>query len=491
MVLKDQMVHQCTECGTTSPKWVGRCTGCDGWGTVETSTVRRATRSRVAPSSVRPAVPLTAVETAPMQCRSTGVGELDRVLGGGLAPGSVTLLGGEPGIGKSTLALQVLLAMAALGDVCLLVSAEESATQVRLRAGRLGPLPEHLLVLADTNLAAVAAAVDAARPVVVVVDSIQTVCDPDVGTAAGSVAQVRACAQALTRLAKDLDIAVILVGHVTKDGALAGPRALEHVVDTVLSFEGDRHHALRLLRAVKHRFGPTGELGLFEMSDAGMRGVVDTGVLFLGDRRPSTPGSAIVAALEGRRPLLVEVQALAVAGAGAAGQSTDLGASGGWDDNDANHVSGVGRTRWGSAPPRRSAQGIDGGRLAQLLAVTERATRIRFGTLDVFVSAVGGVRLTEPAADLGIALALVSAALEVPVPADLVALGEVGLGGELRQVPHAAQRLAEAARHGFRRALLPASGPDGPDGLELIRAVTLSDAVSYLRRPVARPTAVG
>jgi DNA repair protein RadA/Sms len=482
---KDQVVHQCSECGTTTPKWVGQCPGCDAWGTIETATVTRRPSSdwRGGPA-LRPAVPLASVDLAPTECHPTGVAELDRVLGGGLVPGSVTLLGGEPGIGKSTLVLQAMVAMAGRRDVCLLVTAEESAAQVRLRAARLGPLPADLLVLADTDLPSIEASVDACGPAVLVVDSIQTIADPDVGAPAGSVAQVRACAQALTRLAKDRNVAVILVGHVTKDGALAGPRALEHIVDTVLSFEGDRHHALRLLRAVKHRFGPTGELGLFEMTDVGMTGVADASGLFLGDRRPSAAGSAIVPALEGRRPLLVEVQALVARAAGAPVASNGSGDS-------AEGETGARSASWSGPPPRRSAQGIDGGRLAQLLAVTQRAADVHFGTLDVFVSAVGGVRLTEPAADLGIALALVSAALELPVPADLVAVGEVGLGGELRQVPHTARRMAEASRHGFHRALVPASAPEGPGDLALIRVETVAEAVAYLRRPQSVPRAAG
>ena len=390
-------------------------------------------------------VPLHLVATGGTACQPTGVGELDRVLGGGLVPGSLTLLGGEPGIGKSTLLLQVLASIAHSGGPCLLVSAEESAPQVRIRAGRLGALPEGLLVLAETSLPRILEAIDACRPSVCVIDSIQTVLDPDVGSAPGTVTQVRDCAHALTRVAKERGVAIVLVGHVTKDGALAGPRALEHVVDTVLSFEGDRHHALRLLRAVKHRFGATGELGLFEMTDAGMIGVEDPSGLLLGDRRHGVPGSAVVTALEGSRPLVVEVQSL-VAPAGSAG-------------------------------PRRSAQGIDNGRLALLLAVLERRVGITLSTSEVFVSAVGGVKLTEPAADLGITLALASAAKDAALPDDLVAFGEVGLGGELRQVPHAARRLAEAARLGFTRAIVPASAPPAPAGLRVIRVSSLVEAI--------------
>ena len=436
-------VYRCSDCGATESKWVGRCASCGTWGSI----VEEKVRAAPAPTGAG-AVPLHLVATGGTACRATGVAELDRVLGGGLVPGSVTLLGGEPGIGKSTLLLQVLASLAGTGGPCLLVSAEESAPQVRIRATRLGAVPAELLVLAETSLPAILAAIDECRPTVCVIDSIQTVLDPEIGSAPGSVAQVRECAHAFTQVAKQRGIAVVLVGHVTKDGALAGPRVLEHVVDTVLSFEGDRHHALRLLRAVKHRFGATGELGLFEMSDRGMIGVDDPSGLLLGDRRLGVPGSAVVTALEGRRPLVVEVQSLV--------------------------------TPSGTSGPRRSSQGIDPGRLALLLAVLERRVGVALASAEVFVSAVGGVKLTEPAADLGIALALASAARDVPLPDDLVAFGEIGLGGELRQVPHGARRLAEAARLGFTQAIVPASAPPAPDGLRVVRVSTLAEAIDLL-----------
>jgi len=447
-------IYRCTDCGTAAAKWVGRCATCGTWGTLAEEVVddhpaaSRAARDGRAPGTAVP-VPLALVDSGPSAWRPTGIGELDRVLGGGLVPGSVTVVGGEPGIGKSTLLLQVLASLAAAGPNCLLVSAEESAPQVRLRAGRLGALPESLLILPETSLPVILEAIDACAPSVCVIDSIQTVMDPELGSAAGSITQVRDCAAALTQLAKATGVAIILVGHVTKDGALAGPRGLEHVVDTVLSFEGDRHHALRLLRAVKHRFGATGELGLFEMTDSGMRGVEDPSGLLLGDRRRGVPGSAAVTTIEGRRPLVVEIQAL-VGPAGPTG-------------------------------PRRSAQGVDSGRLALLLAVLERHLGVKLSNLEVFVSAVGGVKLTEPAVDLGMALALASAASGIALPDDVVAFGEVGLGGELRQVPHGARRLAEAARLGFTQALVPASAPPGPNGLRVVRVSTVAEAVGFLR----------
>jgi DNA repair protein RadA/Sms len=388
------------------------------------------------------AVPIGEVDLAEWTPRATGIGELDRVLGGGLVPGSVTVVGGEPGIGKSTLLLQAMAALAASGATCLLVSAEESAQQVRLRAERLGALPPGLLLLPETSLPYILAAIDEHRPDVLVVDSIQTVFDPDLGSAPGSVAQVRECAHRLVREAKERAMTTVLVGHVTKEGGLAGPRVLEHVVDTVLSFEGERHHALRLLRAVKHRFGSTNELGLFEMSDAGLVGVPDPSGLFLGDRLRGTCGSIVVPTMEGHRPLLVEVQALATA-------------------NSNTQV-----------PSRRSAQGLDHGRLTLLLAVL----RV-FGQYDVHVSAVGGVKIVEPGADLAIALALTSSLVQRPIAADLVACGEVGLGGELRQVSQTSRRLAEATRLGFTTAIVPRSAPEGPPGIRLLRAATASEAI--------------
>jgi DNA repair protein RadA/Sms len=399
------------------------------------------------PPSTRP-VPIGDVDMTAAAARPTGLPELDRVLGGGLVPGSVTLLGGEPGIGKSTLLLQALAAMAHAGARVLLVTAEESAQQVRLRAERLGAVADGLHVVAETSLAHVLAHIATTSPDVVVVDSVQTIHDPLLASAPGSVAQVRGCASTLVRAAKADRVATVLVGHVTKEGTLAGPRVLEHLVDTVLAFEGDRHHALRLLRAVKHRFGSTEELGLFEMGEQGLVGVPDPSGLFLADRCPGVPGSVVVPTLDGHRALLVEVQAL------------------------------VSPT---TAPqPRRSAQGVDPGRLALLLAVLERRTDVRVATSDVYASAVGGVRVVEPAADLAVALAVASSLRRTPLPDDLVACGEVGLGGELRQVHHTPRRLAEAARLGFTRAVLPVSAPDPPAGVRAIRVPTLAAALAVL-----------
>jgi DNA repair protein RadA/Sms len=455
MVTRIRVVHRCTDCGGMAPRWSGRCPACGEWNTLVEEVERplpAAGPAAMAGVGAR-AVRVADVEMAEWRTRPTGVEELDRVLGGGLVPGSVTLVGGEPGIGKSTLLLQAAAAMAATGARCLLVSAEESGQQVRLRAERMGALSAELWLVAETSLAAVVAAVDEVKPDVLVVDSIQTVFDPEIGSAPGSVSQVRECAARLVALAKSRGLATVLVGHVTKEGALAGPRVLEHVVDTVLSFEGERHHSLRLLRAVKHRFGATGELGLFEMAGTGLVGVPDAGALFLADRRAGVPGSVVVPAMEGQRPLLVEVQGLVA--------PTDL------------------------PMPRRSAQGLDGGRLALVLAVLGERAGMTFGKADVYASAVGGVRITEPAADLAVALALASAKTGVPLPPDLVACGEVGLGGELRQVASPGRRLAEAGRLGFRRAMVPPSAPEVAAGMRILRPATLAEALDLLGMPAA------
>ncbi|MBA3653000.1 MAG: DNA repair protein RadA [Actinobacteria bacterium] len=432
--------HRCTECQATAPRWTGRCNDCGAWNSI-VEDVGAATGVGAA-ASVGRLSNVGGDSAAPI---ATGIDELDRVLGGGLVPGSVTLLGGEPGIGKSTLLLQALGAVAAGGRSALLVSAEESAQQVRLRAERLGAAPPDLWLAAETDLARVLAAAGEVLPDVMVVDSIQTIADAELPSAQGSVVQVQACAHALVALAKQRGTSVVLVGHVTKDGSLAGPRALEHLVDTVLSFEGERHHALRLLRAVKHRFGATGELGLFEMGEAGLVGVPDPSGLFLGDRQHGSPGSAVVPAIEGRRPLLVEIQALVVPSS--------------------------------LSQPRRSAQGLDGGRLSLLLAVLARRAYTGVGNADVYASAVGGVRIVEPAADLALSLAIASSINDRALPDDLVACGEVGLAGEVRQVAHLERRLAEAARLGFRRALVPPSTPQRHGPLRLERVATIADAL--------------
>jgi DNA repair protein RadA/Sms len=442
---KVRSVFRCNECGGASPKWVGRCPSCGEWNTlIEELDVPTPTASRVA-ASIDRAVPIAEVNADEWHPRSTGMAEVDRVLSGGLVPGSVTLVGGEPGIGKSTLLLQVASAVAKSGGTALYVSAEESKQQVRLRAQRLGTLAPRLYLASETALPHLVAHLDEVKPSLLVVDSIQTVFDPDLGSAPGSVAQVRECAARLVQEAKARNVATVLVGHVTKDGGLAGPRVLEHVVDTVLAFEGDRHHALRLLRAAKHRFGSTDELGLFEMTEGGLQAVPDASGLFLADRRAGVSGSVVVPTIEGHRPLLVELQALVVQ----------------------SHL----------PSPRRSAQGLDAGRLSLLLAVLDRRVGIKASEDDVYALAVGGVRVTEPGADLGIALAVASAKVDRPLIEGLVACGEVGLGGELRQVGQGQRRLIEAQRLGFTQALIPRLAPEPPDGMVALRAASLHEAV--------------
>jgi DNA repair protein RadA/Sms len=447
---RTKTVYRCTDCGSAEPKWAGRCGACEAWNTLVEEIEHPVAASATAGALSTPGVPMpiAEVDTEAWAALATSMGELDRVLQGGLVPGSVTLLGGEPGIGKSTLLLQALAGLAKSGHRCLVVTAEESAQQVRLRAERLGALPPNLWLVAETSLPNVLDHLGSVRPDVVAIDSIQTVFDPALSSAPGSVAQVRHCAHHLVRAAKDRSLATILVGHVTKDGGLAGPRVLEHLVDTVLSFEGEAHHALRLLRATKHRFGSTDELGLFEMTGDGLAGVPDPSALFLADRRPGTAGSVVAPVLDGHRPLLVEVQALV--------------------------------TTSKLPTPRRSAQGLDSGRLSLVLAVLAKRVGAGVGDDDVHAVVAGGVKVVEPGADLALALALVSARSGRPVPDDLVACGEVGLGGELRQVHQTARRLAEAARLGFRRAIVPASAPAGPAGIQILRAATLADAVDLL-----------
>jgi DNA repair protein RadA/Sms len=410
----------------------------------------------------------------------TGVGELDRVLGGGVVAGSVTLLFGPPGIGKSTLLFQVLSSVAATGVDVMLASAEESLAQVGGRAGRIGAVPPHLLALEGYDVDAIEAAVSLHRPALVVVDSLQSIADPLLAQPAGSMAQVRACIERLTRLAKSAGVPVVLVGHVTKDGDLAGPRAVEHLVDTVLSFDGDRHHALRVLTSVKHRFGPAGEVGIFEMRDDGLRAVPDPGPLMLGDRMTGVPGSVVVPALQGRRPLLVEVQALLGPGGAATGHA------------GTGHGHGHGAQAAQAARPRAHALGLDPGRVSLLLAVLACRTAEEVPIpADVFVAAVGGISVSEPAADLAVALALASVARGRVVPANLVAFGELGLAGEVRLVPGADRRLAEAQRAGFTRAVVPFSTPldVAPDGVTVHRVRTLDDALTrvFSREPAAAP----
>lgn len=398
---------------------------------------------------------LPTLSAASCEVAATGIAEFDRVLAGGLVPGSVTLLGGEPGIGKSTLALQAATAWAESGRKALVVAAEESVDQVRRRAERLGSLPAECYLFSTGDVMAALQAAESISPSLIFVDSVQALADGALASPAGSIQQVRECAQLLSQYAKATATSIVLVGHVTKEGSLAGPRTLEHMVDTVLYFEGDRHHALRSLVAVKHRYGPAGELGLFEMTEGGLASLDDPSSLLLSDRRPGLPGSAALPVLEGRRPLLVELQALVAPGHG--------------------------------PQPRRVVQGASSSRVAILLAVIERCCGLPVGPRDVFVSTVGGVRVTEPAGDLAIGLSVASSLAGRPLPAEAIFFGEVGLGGEVRQVSRPERRLAEAARLGFTRAIVPLRTPSSDLPMEVEEVGTLAEAISRLglaSRPV-------
>jgi len=433
--VRDRPAHRCGECGQTLAKWVGQCPQCQAWGTV---TEAGASRVAAVPTAVSaPARPIDQVDAAAAACRPTGVAELDRVLGGGLVPGAVVLLAGEPGVGKSTLLLEVAARAAREGAPTLYVSGEESTAQVRLRAGRTGGLDPHLWLAAETELGAVLSHIDAVRPGLLVVDSVQAVASAAVEGSAGGVTQVRAVTAALVGVAKERGIATLLVGHVTKDGGIAGPRLLEHLVDVVLHFEGDRHSALRMVRAVKNRFGPAEEVGCFTLTETGIVELPDPSGLFLSARPEAVPGTCVTVTVEGRRPLLAEVQALVA-------------------------------PTVGDATARRAVSGLDPSRVAMVLAVTDRRGGVPLGRSDVYTATVGGVRLTEPATDLAVALAVASAACGQALPSDVVALGEVGLSGDVRPVADASRRLAEAHRLGFRRALVPRGCAPAPAGMQVI-----------------------
>jgi DNA repair protein RadA/Sms len=435
--------HACSECGYTTGKWLGRCPSCGEWGTlVEERALAPAPGVRGAAAAGRPLLRLVEVEATDAERIPTGVAELDRVLGGGLVPASLVLVSGDPGIGKSTLLLMALQAMSKERKA-VLVTGEESSAQVRLRADRLGGAGD-VLVLAETNLDEVCATLERERPDVCVVDSVQTLYAPELGSAPGSVGQVRESAGRFLRVAKEQGIATFLVGHVTKEGAVAGPRVLEHLVDCVLHFEGDRYRSHRVLRAVKNRFGSTNELGVFEMTSAGLVAVADPSELF-GKPDEEQPGSAVVCTIEGTRPLLLEVQALV--------SPTDL------------------------AMPRRVGTGVDPKRLSMLVAVLGRHAGVPLGQADVFVNVAGGVRIDEPGADLGVALAIASAARGAPVKHGLACFGEIGLTGRLRPVSQAERRLAECAKLGFSDALVP-DGTEPHGRMRLGAAGTLRTAIT-------------
>jgi len=462
---KPTLQYECSECGWTTSKWIGQCRQCSAWGTLEEKTpvVASPTRSAVSqPLTPRSeAAPISQVSADVARYRSTGVSELDRVLGGGIVPGAVVLLAGEPGVGKSTLLLDVAAKSAqdskehGMGPV-LYISAEESASQIRLRAERIGALHDELLLAAESNLETILGHVESQRPSLLIVDSVQTIFSHDVDGSAGGVAQVRAVAARLIHVAKELNLPVILVGHVTKDGGIAGPRILEHLVDVVCQFEGDRHARLRLLRAVKNRYGPTDEVGCFDLRDSGIIGLPDPSGLFLSQTGSDTPGTCITVTLEGRRPIPTEVQSL------------------------------VTHTNAGS--PRRTTSGIDHSRVSMMLAVCQARLGVDTSSSDVYVSTVGGAKTSEPAADLAAALAIISAAWNRAMVKGTIAVGEVGLTGEIRATSGVQRRLSEAARLGFKKAIVPSTGSDDLRAVEGLTIYPVSDLATAVRVGLEKPS---
>ncbi|MEA3195291.1 MAG: hypothetical protein QOD26_3624 [Betaproteobacteria bacterium] len=447
--MKTKTAYVCSECGAVALQWFGSCPSCGAAGTLSEAAGERPGTRGSGRSAARP-VPLEEVEVREVARTSSGIAELDRTLGGGLVPGQVTLLGGDPGIGKSTLLLQCLATLSGSLET-VYVSGEESADQIALRARRLALPLKGLRLLSETQLERILATLEAARPRIAVIDSIQTVWSEALQSAPGSVAQVRECAAQLTRYAKRAGTALFLVGHVTKEGAIAGPRVLEHIVDTVLYFEGDTHSSFRLLRAVKNRFGAVNELGVFAMTEKGLRDVANPSRLFLSTHEKAVPGACVLATIEGTRPLLVEIQALV----------------------DTAHTPN----------PRRLSVGLEQNRLAMLLAVLHRHAGIATWEQDIFINAVGGVRIGEPAADLAVCLAVVSSLSDRPIPGKVVVFGEVGLAGEARPAPQGQERLKEAAKLGFEKAIVPrANQPKIKiSGLEIIAVERVDQAVQALR----------
>ncbi|MBI3212854.1 MAG: DNA repair protein RadA [Mycobacterium sp.] len=450
--------YRCSECQHVTAKWVGRCPECGTWGTVDevavlTSLGGRARRP-VAPSSA--AVPISSIDADHTRHLPTGVSELDRVLGGGIVPGSVILLAGEPGVGKSTLLLEVVNRWAQSGRRALYVSGEESAGQIRMRAERTGCTHDEVFLAAESDVHTVLGHVEAVRPSLVIVDSVQTLSTTDTDGVTGGVTQVRAVTTALTGYAKSgTGVAIVMVGHVTKDGAIAGPRSLEHLVDVVLHFEGDRNSALRMVRGIKNRFGGADEVGCFVLHDNGIECVADPSGLFLDQRPEPVPGTAVTVSLDGKRPLIGEIQAL-------------IG------------VADV-------PSPRRAVSGLDQSRAAMTAAVLETRAGIRIGKHDVYLSTVGGMRLTDPSSDLAVALAMASAYADLCLPTSTVVIGEVGLAGDLRRVTGMERRLAEAARLGFTSAIIPPGAKSVPDGLRTHQVATIGEALKTMLAIAVRP----
>lgn len=449
---KTAQTFRCAECGWTSPKWVGRCGECQAWGTVDEATARRPGTTQAGPVGST-AQPIGSVGVDVARSRPTGVDEFDRALGGGLVQGAVILLAGEPGVGKSTLLLEVTARWATDAGRALYVTGEESTAQVRLRAERTDALADELFLTAETDLSAVLTHIDEVKPSLVVLDSVQTVASPTLENAVGGVNQVREVAATLIRVAKERGIATVLVGHVTKDGSIAGPRVLEHLVDVVLQFEGDRNSRLRTVRAVKNRYGPADEVGCFDLSDAGIVSLADPTGLFLSRHAAPVPGTCITVTVEGRRPLLGEVQALVA--------PTALNT------------------------PRRANSGLDSARVSMVLAVLERRGRVVLSTKDVYTSTVGGARMLEPATDLAVLMAVASASAQEATPMGMVALGEVGLAGEIRGVTGLQRRLAEAERMGFTTALVPPDPGPVPAGIRAVEVDHVGAALAVVADPAS------
>ena len=455
MATKSKTVFVCGECGYETPKWVGKCPGCGEWNTM-VEDVRLPQKAAVSaaprPAHTFSAMPLSQINAADEHRFVTGISELDRVLGGGIVKGSVILLSGDPGIGKSTILLQVCNALQ--GDIKILyVSGEESAIQIKLRAKRIGVESDAVSVMTETDVQTVCEYINSARPDLVMIDSIQTMQHPDISSSPGSIVQVRESANLLLRTGKSLDIPIFIVGHVNKGGDIAGPKVMEHIVDTVLYFEGERNQSYRILRAIKNRFGSTNEIGVFEMTETGLAEVENPSAMMLSGRMSDVSGGCITCIIEGTRPILAEVQGL------------------------------VATTGFGNA--RRTAAGFDYNRLNLLLAVLEKRLGLMFSNLDTYINIVGGIRLDEPAADLAVAMALVSGLRDIPIDENTIAFGEIGLSGELRSVPRAQARVNEAERMGFTRCILPTAClkqiNSAPGGIKLIGVKRLSDAVAFIK----------
>ncbi|WP_410666518.1 DNA repair protein RadA [Amycolatopsis sp. cmx-4-68] len=446
--MKKGTTYRCESCGYEAAKWLGRCPECQAWGSFEErgAPVKPAIQRVAAGAPSAPARPIGEVDVEAARARRTGVSELDRVLGGGLVPGAVVLLAGEPGVGKSTLLLEVAYQWAKTVDRSLYVTGEESAGQVRLRAERTSNVHDRMYLAAESDLSAILGHVDDVKPGMLIVDSVQTMASPQVDGSPGGVTQVRAVTSGLVGLAKERGLPVVLVGHVTKDGTVAGPRVLEHLVDVVLQFEGDKHSTLRMLRGIKNRFGASDEIGCFELQEEGIVGVPDPSGLFISRTAEPVPGTAITVSMEGKRPLLGEVQAL---------------------------VSAT------SAPqPRRAVSGLDSARVAMVLAVLEKRGGLKLGDKDVYTATVGGMKITEPGIDLALVLALTSSFEDVALSPRLVSVGEVGLAGEIRRVPSVGRRLAEAARLGFTHALVPPDSGKPPAGIRVLEVANVADALN-------------